>query len=312
MRLATPFSDLDFVRPDVPLARMTWYGIGGPAKYLVQPRTEAELLEAAGRCAEHDVPMLVLGKGANLLVDDVGVDAAVFRLDEPYWKNVEICRDNGRARVRLGAGFDMQKMVLRCCREGLGGVEFMAGIYGTVGGGVCMNAGGRFGDLGDAITRVRVAAADGNVFERTRDDLEFGYRRTNIVSPFILAAELDLEEDDPIRVTERTKEIWMYKRSSQPLNGKSCGCAFTNPPPADDGTPRSAGHLIDAAGCKGLRVGSAEVSQKHANFIVANPPATSADVRNLMAAVRQRVADEFGVELTSEVKFWGDDPTCRT
>ena len=307
MRLATPFSDLDYVEHDAPLAPLTWYRIGGPAKYLVRPRSADELAEAARRCAEEGIPIRVLGFGANLLVDDAGVGAAVFRLDDEHWRTFDVKNDGGRVTLRLGAGFDMQKMVLECCREGLAGVEHMAGIYGTVGGGVCMNAGGRFGDLGDAVEAVEVMAADGSAFTRTRDDLHFGYRTSNIVSPFITAATLELSEDDPVRVTERTKEVWMYKRSSQPLGAKSCGCAFTNPPPAADGTPRSAGRLIDEAGCKGLRVGNAEVSQKHANFIVAHKPCPSADVIALMDKIRRRVEDQFGVRLESEVKIWGAD-----
>ncbi|MEM6314901.1 MAG: UDP-N-acetylmuramate dehydrogenase [Planctomycetota bacterium] len=300
MRLATPFSDLDYVTADAPLAPLTWYRIGGPAQYLVRPNNVDELREAARRCSEENIPIYVLGLGANLLVSDEGVPGAVFRLDTPGFGSIKI--DGGN--VQLGAGFDMQKMVLRCCREGLAGVECMAGIYGTVGGGVTMNAGGRFGDIGGLIRSVTVMSAAGEVFDRTADDLHFGYRSTNIVAPFIIAAELELEEDDPVAVTDRTKEVWMYKRSTQPLNAKSSGCMFTNPGPLPDGRTASAGKLIDDAGLKGMRVGNAEVSSKHANFILAHAPCTAKDVTDLVSVVREKVQEKFGIELQTEVKFW--------
>ena len=174
----------------------------------------------------------------------------------------------------------------------------MAGIPGTVGGGVRMNAGGKFGDFGANIQRVTVMDACGNVFERTRDDLIFEYRRTNIVAPYILSAELELEIDDPEACTRRTKEIWMYKQSTQPLNTKSAGCMFKNP------RGLSAGSLIDQAGLKGLRIGNAEVSSKHANFIIAHPGCTAADIQKLVEEVKQRVDAKHGVRLETEVKMW--------
>jgi UDP-N-acetylmuramate dehydrogenase len=174
----------------------------------------------------------------------------------------------------------------------------MAGIPGTVGGGVRMNAGGKFGDFGANISRVTVMDAQGNVFDRTRDDLIFEYRRTNIVAPYILSAELELEMDDPDACTKRTREIWMYKKSTQPLNTKSAGCMFKNP------RGLSAGSLIDQAGLKGLRIGNAEVSAKHANFIIAHPGCTAEDIRNLVAEVKERVESKHGVRLETEVKMW--------
>ena len=300
MRLASPLADLDCVAHDVPLAPLTWYRVGGPARFLIRPRSVEELSHAVKRCGEEGIAVKVLGLGANLLVSDDGVDHAVLRLDDEAFRAVGPVRGG----LTVGAGFDMQKLVLRCCREGLAGVEHMAGIYGTAGGGTVMNAGGRFGDWGQNVRSVRVMDAAGEVFERTRDDLHFGYRTTNITSPYVLSVKLDLPGDDPAAVTERTKEVWMHKRASQPLSGRSCGCAFVNP---SDQTDKSAGRLIDEAGCKGLRIGSAEVSRQHANFVLAHKPAKAADVRELMQAVARRVEDHSGVTLRSEVKLWGFD-----
>ena len=297
MRIAgtQPFSGMeDFVTENVPLANKTWYRIGGPARWYVQPRNPDELRDAALRCAENEIPLFVLGLGANLLVSDAGVNGAVFKLDADYWRRVRY----DKTTVEVGAGADIQKLIVRTVRQGLAGVECLAGIPGTIGGAVRMNAGGKFGDIGALITRVQVMDAHGTIFDRTKDDLVFDYRSTNIVGPFILGATLELDEDDPERITQHTKEIWMYKRNSQPLNTKNCGCIFKNP------RGLSAGALIDQAGLKGMRVGGAEVSTKHANFIVAYPGCKADDVMTLMKIVREKVYDKHQISLESEVKVW--------
>jgi len=228
MRIASfsPFSGLDdFVAEYEPLAPHTWYKIGGPARWYARPRTIEELQETSRRCLENDVPVYVLGLGANLLVSDEGVNGAVFRLDQDFWRRVSF--DKNIAEV--GAGVDIQKFVLRTCEQGLAGIECLAGIPGTIGGGIRMNAGGKFGDIGAVVIRVQVMDMEGTVFERTKDDLVFDYRRTNISAPFILGATLELEDDDPEHILRRTKEIWMYKRNTQPLTTKNAGCVFKNP-----------------------------------------------------------------------------------
>jgi UDP-N-acetylmuramate dehydrogenase len=282
------------VTENVALAKYTWYKIGGPARYFVRPRSVEELQLAARRCHESGIPIYVLGLGANLLVADRGVDGAVFRLSEEFWRRVKF----DGSTLEVGAGVDMQKLLLRSVREGRAGLECLAGIPGTIGGGIRMNAGGKFGDLGSVVSTVTVMDAQGNVFQRTKDDLVFDYRKTNIVAPFILGATLDLEEDDPDQIMARTKEIWMYKRNTQPLNTKNCGCIFKNP------RGLSAGALIDQTGLKGLRVGNAEVSDKHANFIVAHPDCTSEDVLKLTKIIKERVYEKHQVLLESEVKVW--------
>lgn len=296
MQLVGPFTGLEeIVRENEPLAPHTWYRIGGPARWYVQPRNPAELREAAIRCVENEIPIFVLGLGANLLVGDNGVNGAVFRLDADHWKTAEIKGVN----VDVGAGADMQKLLLKTVRAGLAGIECLAGIPGTLGGGIRMNAGGKFGDIGAVVTRVTVMSSDGTVFDRMKDDLVFDYRSTNISAPFILGATLELDEEDPERIMKRTKEIWMYKRNTQPLNTKNCGCIFKNP------RGLSAGALIDQAGLKGMAVGGAEVSTKHANFIIANPGCKADDVMRLVKLIREKVWEKNQIHLESEVKIWG-------
>ena len=293
--ISNPFAGLDeIVSENVSLAPKTWYRIGGPARWFVQPRSPEELEQAAARCAENGIPIYVLGLGANLLVSDAGVNGAVFRFDEEYWRRVKFEKES----VEIGAGVDIQKLVLRTVRQGLAGIECLAGIPGTIGGGIRMNCGGKFGDVGARVTRVQVMDAAGHLFERTKDDLVFDYRSTNISATFILGATLELDEEDPERIMQRTKEIWMYKRNSQPLNTKNCGCIFKNPRGV------SAGALIDQAGLKGMRVGGAEVSAKHANFIIAHPGCRAEDVLKLVKIIREKVYEKNEIQLESEVKMW--------
>jgi UDP-N-acetylmuramate dehydrogenase len=295
MRLVSPFSGLEaIVTENVPLAPHTWYKIGGPARWFVRPRDPDDLREAAGRCIENGIPIYVLGLGANLLVSDQGVKGAVFRLDHEHWRQVSF---DGNV-VQAGAGADIQKLVLKTARQGLTGLECLAGIPGSVGGAVRMNAGGKFGDIGARVNRVAVMDIAGNFFERLKDELVFDYRSTNIAAPFIVGATFHLDEDDADRLAKRLKEIWMFKRNSQPLNTKNAGCIFKNP------RGLSAGALIDQAGFKGLRVGGAEVSTKHANFIVAHKGCLADDVLKLIKIVREKVFEKNHIDLESEVKIW--------
>ena len=297
MRIATtsPFAGLEeVVQENVPLAPFTWYKIGGPARYFIRPRSIEELQLASQRCAEENIPVFVLGLGANLLVSDAGVNGAVFRLDEETFRRLKF----EKTTLEVGAGVDMQKLVLLACRNGYSGLECLAGIPGTVGGGIRMNAGGKFGDIGAVVTRVGVMDATGTVFDRLKDDLVFDYRWTNISAKFILNATFELDQDDPERIMRRVKEIWMYKRNSQPLNTKNAGCIFKNP------RGLSAGALIDQAGLKGMRVGGAEVSEKHANFVIAHSGATADDVLKLVNIIREKVFEKEGIRLESEVQIW--------
>jgi UDP-N-acetylmuramate dehydrogenase len=161
-----------------------------------------------------------------------------------------------------------------------------------------MNAGGKFGDLGSLVKNITVMSDDGTIFQRTKDDLVFDYRTSNIAARFILAATLELSEDDPEQISKRMKEIWMYKRNTQPLNTKNCGCIFKNPRGV------SAGALIDQAGLKGMRAGGAEVSTKHANFIIAHPGCKADDVKKLIKIIRERVFERSQIDLETEVKIW--------
>jgi UDP-N-acetylmuramate dehydrogenase len=182
------------------------------------------------------------------------------------------------------------------------GLVHVAGIPATIGGAVRMNAGGAFGDIGESVKRVQVMSDAGQVYYRDQDDLEFGYRRTNIAAPFILEIEFELIRDDPAALMKRYKEIYLHKKNSQPMGDKSAGCCFKNPP-AEVGA--TAGQLIDRSGLKGFSIGGASVSEVHANFVVAEPgKTTTADVLAVIKHVEQAVAARHGVDLEREIVVW--------
>lgn len=285
---------------DAPLGALTWYRTGGHAAILASPSNAAQLSELTARCREKHVPILILGAGANLLVRDEGVDAVVVRLDDPNFKQITI--DEKAGAITAGAGVDLFKLVPASARAGMDGLVHVAGIPATVGGAVRMNAGGAFGDIGESIKRVQVMSDAGQVYYRDRDDLEFNYRSTNIRAPFILEVEFDLISDDPEALMKRYKEIYLYKKNSQPMGDKSAGCCFKNPP-AEVGA--TAGQLIDRSGLKGFTVGGASVSEVHANFVVAQPgKTTSADLLAVMQHIEETVAQRHGVSLQREVVVW--------
>jgi len=162
-----------------------------------------------------------------------------------------------------------------------------------------MNAGGRFGDIGAVVESVTVMDKQGDIFERSKPDLIFDYRTTNITAKFILAAKLKLDGADPEQILRTVQEIWIYKKNNQPLNTKNSGCIFKNPH-----GPTGAGALIDRAGLKGLESGGAKVSEKHANFIIASKGCTSRDVMNLIETVKEKVKEKFDVDLELEIEIW--------
>ena len=284
----------EIVSCDEPMAGRTWLRIGGPATYFIRPRNLEELKQVVRRCRDGEVPMYVLGEGANLLVDDAGVKGAVIHLGQGLFMETRLTE----GVLRAGAGADMGKLVLRCVREGMSGLECLTGIPGTVGGCVKMNAGGAFGDIGNVVDSVEVMTEGGDVFTRCRADLAFAYRSTNVSAKFILAAEFRLNEDDPHRILNQVKQIWIYKKNTQPLGKDNAGCIFKNP------RGLSAGALIDRAGLKGRRVGGAYVSEKHANFILADRGTKASDVLKLINVIREEVYKKSEVYLELEIEVW--------
>jgi len=289
------FSGLEqIIKTDVALANYTWYGVGGNADYVITPQTVEELTDVVKRCSENSVPLRVIGQGSNLLVSDEGVKGAVIKFEGDIF---------GKARfdeqtVWAPAGVNLSKLVLECVRLGLGGLEALTGIPGSIGGAVRMNAGGKFGDIGATVESVTLMDNDGSIYEKKKPELVFDYRTTNITANIILEAKMVLFEADPDQLLKTTKEIWIYKKNSQPLTNKNAGCVFKNP------RGLSAGAMIDRAGLKNLKIGGAEVSDKHANFIITHEECTASDIMRLIEAVQERVKEHCGIELEMEIEVW--------
>ncbi len=286
---------------EVPLGPRTWYGVGGTASCLAHPSSIAQLSALVAACRANATPIYVLGAGANLLVRDGQVPGVVVSLDDPHFAQLKI---DGNL-VTVGAGYDLFKLVRETAKAGLGGLEVVAGIPASVGGAVRMNAGGAYGEIGSAVKRVQVMSGSGQVYYRDRDDLIFSYRHANIEAPFILEVEFELTPGEPEDLMNRVKEIFLFKKNSQPMGDASAGCTFKNPQPSELNThPKPAGKLIDECGLKGYRHGSAYVSQVHANFIGVDPGGKADDVWEVIQHVEHTVAELTGVSLEREVVVW--------
>jgi UDP-N-acetylmuramate dehydrogenase len=290
------FHDLqDIVRRNVPLAPYTWFKLGGPAEYFVEPRDEQQLAEVIRRCRQTGTVFRFLGLGANVLVNDEGVRGVVIRLGAEAFTRFTFEKDT----VHAGGGTDLTKLVLATVKHGLAGLEQLAGIPGTVGGGIAMNCGGRYGEIGTAVRTVRVIGPDGEIYDRPRDDLEFSYRHSALGDDCVVGVCFNLRREDPVALDRRFREIWMYKQNSQPpLGCQSVGCIFRNP------NGRSAGQLIDQAGLKGYRLGTAFVSDRHANFVLADSGGRAADVISLIEVIADKVEERFELRLEPEVRIW--------
>ena len=279
---------------DAPLAPRTAIRVGGPADLLVRPADPdalAELLRAARRL---DVPLAVLGGGANLLVADAGVRGIVVRLPQDLAPE---SHDGGI--LVLNAGAPSVRLPSRAHALGLVGMEFIAGIPGTLGGAVAMNAGTRSGEMKDVVTRVELATADGAGFVPAAA-LEFGYRRARLPAGAVVTrVEVALREGDVAASAAAMKADRDRRAATQPLDRPTFGSTFANPP------GDFAGRLIEAVGLKGYRVGNATWSEVHANFVVNLGGASARDVLALIALARSRVKDRFGIVLETEVRLMG-------
>lgn len=283
----------------------TWFGVGGRASRLAR----ASSLDDLRRCLELDPALRVLGDGANLLVDDAGVPELVVTMRQGTLTDLDLDRSSGI--VRVGAGHDLAKLVHATVREGLAGLEGLAGIPATVGGATVMNAGGAFCQWSESVRVVECLDRTGRDVRIERPAAGFGYRASGLRDLLVTGVELKLRHDDPERLRRRLKEVMAFKKKSQPLAERSAGCVFKNPTLRDyidnvgvPGARVSAGLLIDRAGGKGMRSGGAEVSTQHANFIVAKRGCTARDVMTLIDQVRAKVLDTFGVALETEVVVW--------
>jgi len=288
------------VERDYPLARLTTVRTGGPADWFARAGSEERLAELLAWADAEGIEVGVVGSGSNLLVSDDGFRGLVLKLDEGM---ATIERDGNR--VVCGGGARLPQASARAARWGLTGLEFGVNIPGTVGGAVKMNANAYGGELDKVLAWVEIATPGGSD-RRTPDQLGFEYRRSNLKPREIVSrASFDLKPAETDAVKATLAGMREQRRAAQPSGIKTFGSTFKNPGDAR-AEGRTAGMLLEAAGCRGLRVGGARFSEKHANFVENTGDATTADVLNLMREGRRRVRERFGVELEAEVQLLGE------
>jgi len=277
-----------------PLSALTTLGVGGPADVLCRPADADGVRSALAAATDEGHPWRVLGRGSNIVVDDGGVDGWV--LDLRRLDRISFVDDDGL--VTAGAGLNTSVLLGETRRRGLGGLECLVGYPATVGGAVRMNAGGRWGAIGDRIESVVVVDGDGALSRVDHADCGFGYRTSAFASSVVVEASFRLPRVDVESYRAAVDEIHRAKAAAQPLRMRSAGCMFRNP------EGRSAGRLVDEAGLLGLRRGDAEVSRVHGNFVVNHGAARAADVLRILDEVRVGVDRVHGIELELEVEVW--------
>jgi UDP-N-acetylmuramate dehydrogenase len=281
------------LRLNEPMARHTTFRIGGPAERFFVPSGIGDLRAFLEECPREE-PITLIGAGSNLLVSDDGIPGTVIHLGA--FQSVRL-EEN---RLLVGAGVMLPGLLQQLAREGLGGLEFLGGIPGTVGGGVRMNAGTEGGWMADRLLSVTYLHPSGALQRTRHEEITFGYRRMALpAGACIVGAEFRLEPDDPMRIAERLRERMAKRRKTQPVHLASAGCIFKNPP------GDAAGRLIEAAGLKGARIGDAEVSPLHANFVVNRGKARASDVLSLIRRIQERVREETGLDLEFEIEMIG-------
>jgi len=283
------------------LTRYSWFRTGGPAELLFEPADEADL---AGFLAglDADISLTVIGIGSNLLIRDGGVEGVVLRLGKPFaWMRLN------EARIEAGAGAGDIAIANVARDAALGGLEFLRGIPGTLGGGVRMNAGAYGREIADILVSARVLDRAGELHVMGPADLGLGYRHSNLPQGWIVTgATLEGRYDAPEIIAARMAQITTERENTQPVRMRTGGSTFRNP----QGGPK-AWELIDAAGCRGLRMGGAQVSEKHANFLINTGSATAADLEALGEEVRRRVFAQSGIMLEWEIERIGrPDPAA--
>ncbi len=280
-----------------PLSKHTHFGIGGEATVLIEVSTIEELAALARFHSKWKIPVAIIGRGANMLVSDKGFSGICIKLIGELAK-----LDVDDNVVTVGAGYPLPALSKEMSRKGLSGVEFVLGIPGTVGGALIMNAGAWGSSFGDVVTDVTVMQNTGELLKLTQDEANFEYRRSRLDTYFcIIGATLTLKHGEVGTITQKMNTLFKQKIETQPFVEENAGCMFKNP------QGDSAGRLIDISGLKGYRIGGAEVSTIHGNFILNINNATATDVLKLVAYIQKHVHKKTGISLETEVKRLGFD-----
>ena len=284
-----------------PMAKHTTLGIGGPADLFVTATSSSDLSSVLAFCRQNHLDITPLGDGSNVLVSDLGVRGVTLKLGGSFHE----AHAEGDVFI-AGAGARLSASIAEMSNAGLAGLEVVYGVPGSVGGGVYMNAGTKYGCLSDTLLGAWVVRSGGEVTWMEARDLGMSYRHSHLQdwqpAPIVTHAKFQLRQDTPGNIKNRIEDMARVRKNSQPLNWRSCGCMFKNP------EGESAGRLIDSAGLKGFRLGGVCVSEKHANFFVTDGSASAADVLKLSRRVRSVVSAKHNVDLQLEVRLLGQWP----
>ncbi len=285
----------------VPMARRTTIRVGGPAEFLVDARGERDIREVMQAARDADLPVLVIGNGSNLLVADEGIRGVVIAIGSEM-ASVDV---HGQTMI-IGAGAPLNKAAQAAQAAGLSGMEALSGIPGTIGGAAYMNAGAYGAEMAKVVTRVDALDQEGSAYSLSVDELDYGYRESALMSRGLIATRvtLALAPGDPEEIAAAMRAFAAQRREKQPLTLPSAGSFFKRP------KGHFAGGLIEAAGLKGLSVGGAQVSEKHAGFLVNTGNATARDFLDLMQTIQARVLETSGVMLEPEVRILGCNSSC--
>jgi len=283
---------------DIMLAGYTSLRVGGPVSCLLRPLNLAGLQTAVQVLNQNHHPYFILGRGTNLLVQDEGTRAVAISLEKGF-SQVECIDPSGR--VKAGAGLRLSRLLRFCLHQGFSGLEFIAGIPGSVGGALRMNAGTQAGEMADVCDAVYVLLADGTIEKLMGAKLRFSYRRLELpAAAVVLEVELVLTPSSREEIRRRIRSLLKVRQEKQPWQLPSAGSVFKNPP------GDFAGRLIEAVGLKGVRIGDAQISPKHANFIVNRGQARASDIHALIRLAQEKVSQEFGVQLELEIEVVGN------
>ncbi len=283
------------IEANAPMAPFSWFRTGGPAQALFTPADEDDLAYFLARLPG-DIPVLVVGLGSNLLVRDGGVPGVVIRLGKPF---AEVSVEGGQ-RIRAGAGAPDVKVASTAAKAGIAGLTFFRGIPGSIGGALRMNGGAYGGETKDVLVEATGLTRTGERVTLANGDMGFTYRHSAVPDDVIFTqATFEGRPGDPATIQAEMNAITEARSSTQPVNTRTGGSTFKNPP------GHKAWQVIDAAGCRGLRVGAAQVSELHCNFLINHGGASAADIEALGEEVRRRVREHSGVELEWEIKRVG-------
>ncbi|MBA4392430.1 MAG: UDP-N-acetylenolpyruvoylglucosamine reductase [Desulfobacca sp.] len=288
------------VKQREPLGPYTTIQIGGKADWLIQPQNLSEMKLLMELVRTHHIPWFVLGQGSNLLVSDRGVRGLVIHLSSPRLPIKTKHLKNGRVLLEIEAGVPLARLVRLGIKSEIEGLEFLAGIPGSIGGAWAMNAGSYGREIKDITAYLKIISGEGRLVRKGERQLSFSYRTLRLEpGEIILSGGLKVPSGEGRTIRKETRRLWSQRRTSQPIGQPSCGSVFKNPP------GNFAGKLIEEAGLKGIARGKAQISSRHANFIINQGGAKAKDVLSLMNLIRTRVRHHFGILLEPEVRLWG-------